>query len=122
MARNFSAVFAVLAVLTAAPPADATQAGANQLAYNSAIKCLVANSRAKSMRLRVGDETGAARYDTQARKTFDVAVRLGRGIGLSNERINGDLDAMMDRELPLMVQDNAYFRQTVADCRTMGLM
>lgn len=122
MARNYIASFAVLVVLATAVPAGATQANADRSAYDSAIKCLVANSRAKSMRLRAGDEPGAARYDTQARQTFDVVVRLGHGMGLSNERINGDLDTMMDRELPLMVQDDAYFRQTVANCRAMGLM
>lgn len=91
-------------------------------AYETAIRCFVANGHARGERREVGDAAGAARYDAQSRQAFDTATRLGRTLRYSNERVNGDLGRIMDLELPQMVESSVYFRQVVTTCRAYGLM
>lgn len=91
-------------------------------AYDTAILCFVANGNASEDRRRANDPVGADRYDANAKRSFDTAVRLGASLRYSNERINADLGVRMDRELARMVREPAYYRQIVANCRAYGLM
>lgn len=121
--RRWAGVALASAVAMLAGSATAqSQAAGNRAAYDVALKCFVANGKAKEDRRGAGDASGAARYDTQAKHAFDTAVLLGTALGYSNDQMNRDIGSTLDRELPLMVRSPEYFRQSVADCRAYGLM
>lgn len=103
-------------------PVAAQQTSTLTTSYDLAIRCFVANGNARGDRQRAGDQAGAARYERQARQSFDAASTFGVALGYSRERIERDMQTRMDRELPLMVRDNSYFRNVVAQCRGVGLM
>ncbi|WP_191554150.1 hypothetical protein [Brevundimonas aurantiaca] len=122
IAAAFVAACALSTTVAAQTPTTASPPNPAHAAYETAIRCFVANGHARGERRTAGDATGAARYDAQSRQAFDAAVKLGQTLHYSNERVNGDLGRLMDRELPQMVRDPAYFRQVVASCRAYGLM
>lgn len=90
--------------------------------YEAAMKCLVANGRARTVRQRAGDATAAAHYEAGARSSFEAAQVVAGALGYSERRFSADLDRVREHELPLMVNDAAYFRVAVATCRGLGLM
>ncbi|MGA0546826.1 hypothetical protein ACO2Q1_16265 [Brevundimonas sp. VNH65] len=116
-----AAMLAASAFSASVAVAQATPRG-NALAYEAALKCFVANGHASGLRARAGEPQRAAAYDLSARQSFDAATRLGQLLGYSNQRISQDFGLVQSRELPAMVADAAYFRQTVATCRALGLM
>lgn len=91
-------------------------------AYAAAMKCYVANTNAASLRTEAGDPAKAAIYKANAKRSFEGAVQLGRGMGLSNRQMNQDLDATEAREISRMVADKDYFVRSVATCKALGLM
>lgn len=117
----------VAATVLSAPAMAQTQPPTNsrntaQTAYDSSLRCFVANGRAIGVQERAGDAQAAARYEQKARLSFDTALRLGQSLGFSGTRINQDLGIAQGRELPQMVNDRRYFEQAVATCRALGLM
>jgi hypothetical protein len=115
------AAFTVSLVLAVSVSWSAS-AAPGQEAYQAAMKCYVANVHAANGRKKVGDTAKAAIYVTNAKRSFDGAVALGRNMGLSNQQMNSDLDDVEARELGRIVADQDYFRSTVATCKGMGLM
>ncbi len=117
-----------MAVIAASATPAATQAEPGDQdqkthdAYTSAITCFVVAAHAEQERKSVGDQAGAARYDSQAKQAFDTVIVLGHQLGLSNEQMNGDIGHISGVELPHMIMDESYFRQKVATCRGLGLM
>lgn len=117
----FSIALAVSLGANAVGADDAT-ARANTMAYRAAMKCFVANGHAVGLRQRAGDTAKAAVYESKARLSFDTAVKLGRALGYSGDRINEDFGLAQTRELPPMVTDQRYFISAVATCKALGLM
>jgi len=114
-ATTVGLVFAVSHV-NAASDAD------TRSAYEATLKCFVANGSAEGDRRDAGDQEGAARYDANAKRSFDGALKLGRMLGYSNRQLNHDLQVAQDTELPRMVKDRNYFLDAVATCKGLGLM
>jgi hypothetical protein len=112
---------AILLMVSAPAIAQATPAE-NQAAYAAAMKCFVVNGNATGERLDAGDSAEAAAYEAQARRLFDLAVRLGQSLGYSRDRMEQDFGLAQARELPKLVKDVAYYRSAAATCRAMGLM
>ena len=90
-----------------------------QAAYELAMKCFVANVYAQG---EAKDQEEAVSYKTKANIAFDKAVSLGKQLGYSNQRINGDFDAYRERELPRMFHETGYFSSVAATCRAYGMM
>lgn len=120
--RYLIAVSASVALMAAAGTVQAQNATATRSAYDAALKCFVANGHADGVQRRAGNVASADRYQASARTSFDAALRLGATLGFANQRINEDLGIVQARELPALVNDPAYFRQTVNVCRGLGLM
>lgn len=121
-AARFGAALAVMAALAVPAGVSAQTERGNQLAYTAAIRCFVANGAASGEREDAGDAKEAARYERAARRSFDTAVKLGGVLGYSGSRINQDLGLAQAKELPKLVADPAYNRQTMATCRALGLL
>jgi hypothetical protein len=103
-------------------PANAVSVEDVRSAYAATLKCVVANGNAEGERRDAGDPNGAARYDANAKRSFDGAFKLGGVLGLSEQQINRDLDEAQANELPRMVKDRSYFIDAVATCKGLGLM
>lgn len=112
----------VAGLLSAFPAYAQPNDQANRAAYGHAMKCFVANGHARGMRQRAGDEAKAAAYETKARMSFDTAVKLGRALGYSGDRMDQDFGLAQTRELPAMVSDQKYFVEAAATCKALGLM
>ncbi|QLQ13277.1 MAG: hypothetical protein HZY74_08310 [Brevundimonas sp.] len=119
--RAISLAAFLAATVSAAAPATAQQSNLPRN-YALAIKCFVANGYARNLRRQAGDAAGADRYDRQARQSLESTSTFGTALGYDRRRVEADMNAAMDRELPLMTRDAAYMRQAVADCRAVGLM
>lgn len=112
-----------LPVVTAHAESDAAALQrANRMAYDAAIKCFVAASVATGEREDAGDRDAATRYEHSARKSFDTASALGEKLGFSGSRINQDFGMAQAAQLPKLVRDLNYYRDTAAMCRALGLM
>lgn len=105
-----------------AQTASGSNASAYRMAYQSAMKCFVANGVIAGDQRREGDTVKAAIYEQKAKEAFELAFRAGRMVGLSDARIRTDIDQAQTRELPLMMRDDAYFRRAAGECRALGLM
>ena len=116
-AAAFALAFAVATGWTPAAAQDS-----NRLAYEASIKCFVANGLARGERLDAGDTATAAIHETNARRSFDLSFRFGHAVGLSDQHINEDLGLAQGAEMPKMVGNAEYFRDTVATCKAIGLM
>lgn len=116
-------ILAVAGLLAAAPTAAQQSPSSPQhAAYTQAIRCFAANNHAAAQRRRASDAAGVARYEANARRSFDAAMALGTGLGLSNEQMNADLGTLIGSEFTRMAEDHAYFTQLVGTCRGLGLM
>lgn len=104
----------------AAPQVSAE--ASDQQAYDAAIKCYLVAGHSHAERKRAGDDAKAALYDTKAHASFDLAVKFGQSLGRSGKEIEADILAMQDRELPKLVQDDNYDRQSAAVCKALGLL
>lgn len=111
-------------VVLADPAMAATQrqASPEEQAYAAALKCFAANAHAGETLREASEPARAAEHDRSARASFDAAVRLGRALGYTNQRVNGDLRQLQSTEMARLVGDTAYFREMVLTCRAMGLM
>ena len=107
---------------TLAQTASGSNAPAYRMAYQSAMKCFVANGIIAGDQRREGDAVKAALYEQKAKEAFELAFRAGRKVGLSDARIRTDIDQAQTRELPLMMRDDAYFKRAAGECRALGLM
>ena len=110
------------ALTTSAASSDGTGMRGNQIAYDAAIKCAVANSLAGDDRHDAGDEAGAAAYKDKSRRSFDLTYTLGAKLGYAQDRIAHDLDFAQLSEMPKMVRDRGYFLSTAATCKALHLM
>jgi len=95
---------------------------ANRMAYESLMRCFVANAHAGDERQTVGDTAKAASYRAKARKSFDLAYAAGEKIGLSDDKISRDLDYAQATELPHLISDQHYQMDTASTCKALGLM
>ena len=91
-------------------------------AYEATMKCFVANGVLAGTRRDVKDAAGVASAEANARRAFDLAVQFGHKLGYSENRINADFGLAQGRDLPKLVNDPAYVRETAATCRALGLM
>jgi hypothetical protein len=90
--------------------------------YTATIRCFVANGVAMDDYKDAQQPAQAAAYERKAAQSFDLAYQAGRKIGLSDSRIESDLDGARRTELPSMMRDKTYFAKAVAECRAVGLM
>ena len=95
---------------------------ANRMAYDSAIKCFIANGIVAGDWRRDGDKAKQAVFEAKARESFDIATKAGDVLGYSGTRINQDFGLAQSEDMPRMMTDNAYFKSTVAMCKSLGLM
>jgi len=107
---------------TGVAAADNAAARANRIAYDSAIKCAVANSLAGDDRHDAGDDAGATAYKAKSRRSFDLTYALGDKLGYSEKQIAHDLDFAQLSEMPKMMRDKSYFLKTAATCKALKLM
>ncbi len=120
-----TAVWLALGLAISTPPTAMAQSAPDrkvQAAYELAMKCFVANGFVENRQLDAHDQAGAEAAKEREKAAFDMAVQLGKQLDYNNERINRDLDLFQQRELPRMVRDSEYFRQTEASCKAYGLM
>ena len=128
MTRRLLRIACATALVATASFASATLAQdtavqrGNQLAYDYSIKCFVTNSMAVGERRNAGDQTAAARYEANARRSFETVSKLGGALNYSGERINEDYGLAQSVELPKMMRDKAYSQKVIADCKSLGLM
>lgn len=120
--RLCAVVIAMAAGVASAQPAEDAVARANRGAYDWTLKCFVLDSKASNDRERAGDLSKAADYNAKARKAFDMAYSAGARIGLSEAQVAHDLDYAQLHELPILVQDEGYFRRTAGTCKALGLL
>ncbi|MDO9223609.1 MAG: hypothetical protein Q7U20_07845 [Caulobacter sp.] len=106
----------------AAMAAGTTPAGGDREGYGYAMKCYVANSLTANSFEKRGDAAKAQQYNANAKRSFDVAWKLGRALGLSDRTINADLDQTEANELPTMMLVAGRYRDAVARCKALGLM
>jgi hypothetical protein len=95
---------------------------ANRLAYDSTLKCFVADGYASDERRKAGDAVKSAAYKAKARESFDLAYAAGEKIGLTDQKIGRDLDFAQETELPQFIRDQRYLLDTAATCKALGLM
>jgi hypothetical protein len=115
------ALYTCLGVGSAAANTDDAMTRANRMAYDIAMKCFVANGVARGNSRDAGDTAQAAVYEAKARRSFNAASNLGDALKYSDKRVNQDFGLAQTQELPKMVRDGAYLRQTLAICETGGL-
>lgn len=94
----------------------------DQQAYEAAMKCYVVSGSAYGERKKAGDVVKADFYDQKAHASFDLAVKFGRSLGNSGKQIETDILATQERELPRLMKDVGYNRQSAAVCRALGLL
>lgn len=115
-----AAWFAIAASMPAAAQAPSREK--TQAAYELALKCFVANGHAYSNRRDAHDKERETYFNSKARHSWDVALRLSKQLGFSSARFDSDVDKATNKELPLMVTDADYFSQAVDQCKAYGLM
>ena len=91
-------------------------------AYEAAKKCYVVAAHAAGERERAGDKDKSAFYESKAHAAFDMASKFGQTAGLTGQQISRDIEATQDREIRKLVPDEAYFRQSAANCKALGLL
>lgn len=123
-AARFGAALAMTAALAApaGASAQADKAQAQRQAYGYAMRCFIANGVVVSDMRSKNQPTLADTQEAKARRSFDMAVKLGGTLGYSGSRINQDLGLAQADELPKLVTDFGYFQKTAATCKTLGLM
>jgi hypothetical protein len=115
-------VLAVTLACTGATAQSDAVTRANRMAYDLAIKCFVANGFARGDNLDAGDQATAAVFEAGARKSFDIAGKLGDVLGYSGNQQNEDFGMAQTRELAKFVQDKSYLKKTLATCKAAGLL
>jgi hypothetical protein len=95
---------------------------ANRSAYQAAMKCFVADGVAIGDARDSGDPSKVDAFDAKARKSFDIAKKLGVLLGYSGDRMEQDFGLAQTYELPRMLKDIAYYRSAAATCKALGLM
>ena len=106
----------------AADSTDDAVARATRMAYDSALKCFVADGYASDERRKAGDGEKSAAYRAKARVSFDLAYTAGGKIGLSDDQIGRDFDFALKTELPRFKGDTRYLLDTASTCKALGLM
>lgn len=100
----------------------APQPPANREPYELAIRCFLANRLAARSRQKQGDQAGAAAYDAKGKTAFGVAGIMGEVLGYSTERVNQDMQRMMEPEMARMMNEPGYFKSVAAACKAAELM
>lgn len=95
---------------------------ATRMAYESALKCFVADGYASDERRKAGDSEKSSAYRAKARVSFDLAYSAGEKIGIADNKIGRDIDFALKTELPRFVQDQRYLLDTASTCKALGLM
>lgn len=115
---------AVAALAVAASSAGAQTASSDKVlsAYELAHRCFVADGFAQMNREKANDQQRAQYYKQKAKQSFDASVRLSKLLGYSTERYQIDFQAISNRELARLMQDDGYFNQVAAECKAYGLM
>jgi len=121
--KSAGATLAITLFSGAATAQDSDPAlSSDRAAYEAAMKCFVVAGNAYAERQKAGDQTKAAAYETKAHAAFDFAVKFGRSVGRNGSQIKADISETQDRELPKLVADVGYNRQSAATCRALGLL
>ncbi len=92
------------------------------MAYESSMKCFVVDTRLSALRKKAGDEAKASYYDEKSKVAFDDAVALGLKVGLSKDQIERDFNVVQVREIPELLGNDKYFRESIATCKVLGLV
>jgi hypothetical protein len=112
----------VFAVSTGAAVAqDDTATRANRVAYESALKCFVAEGSIAGREKDAGDTAQQTAYEARARQSFDIANALGGKLGYSGSRISQDFGLAQTEELPKLVSDPQHLKRVMATCEALGL-
>lgn len=123
MLRYCTAALGCAAILVGtAGPAWADQRG-NELAYNYAMRCFVASGiHTGEIRHHGAGSERVAESDAYTRKAFDLAYKVGGGLGFSKKRISADMDSFQRSETRRILLESDYMSSTWADCAKIGLM
>jgi hypothetical protein len=119
---RIAALAAVFALCAEATLAQSATADTQRQAYGYAMACFVANGIVVGDMQNAGKARLADAQEAKARLSFDTAVKFGEALGYSGSRINQDFGLAQGKQLPKLVKDGAYFKQTVATCKALGLM
>jgi hypothetical protein len=92
------------------------------MAYESAMRCFITNGLIAGDERRNGDSAKQEAFEAKARESFDIATRAGDALGYSGTHVNQDFGLAQTREMPRLLTDKAYFKQTVTLCKKLGLM
>jgi hypothetical protein len=126
MRRRIAAALALYICLgigsAAANSTDDAVGRANRMAYDSAMRCFVANGLIAGRARDRGDKQLQAAYEAKARASFDIAVNLGQVLGYTGSRVNQDFGLAQSEELPKLVGDEAHLERVKANCKALGLM
>jgi hypothetical protein len=94
---------------------------ANRIAYESALKCFVAEGSVAGREKDAGDKVQQAAYEGRARQSFDIANALGGKLGYSGSHISQDFGLAQTEELPKLVSDPQHLKRVLATCEALGL-
>jgi hypothetical protein len=102
---------------------DATSGDQNmRRAYDTALRCFVANGNIYSEFKKAGDVANARLFDAKAKRAFDVAKGDAIFLHLDSAQVTADVQQAMDTELPKLVRDGGYLTTVAKDCKREGLM
>jgi hypothetical protein len=101
----------------ATPAAAATRAD-----YEATMRCYVVNAVASDRLKERGEAARAEAYEAKAKRSFDLALKMGRDLGIADPVINRDFQNTEYNELPKLRYETGYFAKAAATCRARGLM
>lgn len=122
MAR-WTSVLLALTILASGAPAQAGSArDGYQRSYDAGLRCFVVNSYFSQEFQKRGDTANTALFKDKSRLAFDAATYSGQELGMGKARIEADMRASMDAELPRLARDQAYLTESAKFCKANGLM
>lgn len=122
--RALVGFFAAIGVGCVATTAIAvpTKPYANRKAYDYAMRCMVAGGVARSDQRYNPKGRDSVAIKAGMRRAYDALYRIGGILGITQADISADFEAYSRLESRRMIGDDAYFQQTRADCKKLGLM
>jgi hypothetical protein len=122
LAAALAACVCLAAATALADSTDDAVRKANELAYEAAMKCFVADGILTGDERERGDKAKEVTFEAKARQSFETAEKLGDVLGYSGTRVNEDFGLAQAREMAKLMYDAAYFKRAAATCKALGLM
>lgn len=116
-----SALF-VLGITVCLGGVAAPAAAASRAQYEATMRCYVVASVAADRLTERGETERAKGYEHKAEVAFNLALKIGRDLGIADPVINRDIKHTQYTELPNLLYETGYFAKAAAACRAKGLM